>query len=91
MDPLRYTDYARDCCQVLSQTAEHSSDKFLVNLVWMNRMAGRINSTLSIDDGNPPESSAPIGICVQLLEKEFQELKPSLYGGTLEDCEFLPL
>jgi hypothetical protein len=91
MDPLRYTDYARDCCQVLSQAAEHSSDQFLVNLARMTRMAGRINSTLSIDDGNSPESSAPIGICVQLLEKEFQEVRPSLYGGALEDCKLLTL
>lgn len=47
-EPLRFTKYSNECCQVLQDTSEFPADAFLVHLVRSMHLADKINRTFVI-------------------------------------------
>ncbi|KAK9233890.1 hypothetical protein V1525DRAFT_414898 [Lipomyces kononenkoae] len=87
MDPMKYTDYTEECCRVLEDAGEHPTDLYLVRLVRLHRMAGRIRRMLTIDEYDSPGLilSAPIGMCIKSIEAELRQLKQSLGLNSVPD------
>jgi hypothetical protein len=86
IDPLRYTDYTKECCRVIAEAGEYPTDRYLVSLVQMHSMTDRINRMLSCDESEPlgASLSAPLGMCIQLLEKELEAIKSTILPETPE-------
>ncbi|KAE9364158.1 hypothetical protein N431DRAFT_549798 [Stipitochalara longipes BDJ] len=91
IDPLRFTDYTRECCQIITEAGEYPTDQYLVNLVRMHSMTEQINRMLSCDESESlgASLSAPMGMCIQLLGKELQSIKASIVPGTPENTFLL--
>lgn len=83
IDPVRFSSYADECCRVLEETAEHPSDKQLVQMVQIIRMAIKISRTLTQEEWDLSAGiSAPIGACVKSLEADLHRLKSCLADGS---------
>ncbi|PMD37794.1 hypothetical protein L207DRAFT_532050 [Hyaloscypha variabilis F] len=91
IDPLRYTDYTKECCRVIAEAGEYPTDQYLVSLVQMHNMTDRINRMLSCDESEPLGAilSAPLGMCIQLLEKELEAIKTTILPETPENTSLL--
>jgi len=89
IEPLRFTDYTKECCRIIAETGEYPTDQYLVTLVQMHSMTDRINRMLSCDEGEPlgASLSAPLGMCIQLLEKELQAVKESIIPDTPQSSQ----
>ncbi|KIW40336.1 uncharacterized protein PV06_07543 [Exophiala oligosperma] len=93
IEPIRFSAYAEECCQLLEEERKYASDVFLVHLVRIARMSGRITRTLSPDDWSTSStiSAPPIGAYVTALQAELRSIKSSLppSGTILEDILWL--
>lgn len=80
IEPIRFSAYAEECCQLLEEERKYASDVFLVHLVRIARMSGRITRTLSPDDWSTSStiSAPPIGAYVTALQAELRSIKSSL-------------
>ncbi|KAK9369480.1 hypothetical protein V1509DRAFT_619548 [Lipomyces kononenkoae] len=85
MDPMKYTDYTEECCRVLEDAGEYPTDLYLVRLVRLHRMGGRIRCMFDEYDSPGLILSAPIGMCIKSIEAELRQLKQSLGLNTLPD------
>jgi hypothetical protein len=87
-EPVRYTGYTEECCQVLSEAAEYATDGYLVQVVKLLSMADKINRTLNPLDFDPFSSIvAPVGAAVKSLEAELRKLKPAVSPDSLHNGE----
>jgi hypothetical protein len=78
MEPLRFTKYSNECCQVLQETSEFPTDAFLVHLVRSMHLADKINRTFAIHDYDSSTAlSAPLGMSVKWHQAELQQLRAS--------------
>ncbi len=83
-EPIRYSLYADECCQILEGQAEYPSDKQLVHLIRITHMGSKIARTFTQDEWDASSGlSAPVGACVRALNAELQSLKATLPSGTL--------
>ncbi|KIW54806.1 hypothetical protein, variant [Exophiala xenobiotica] len=83
-EPIRYSLYADECCQILEGQAEYPSDKHLVHLIRITHMGSKIARTFTQDEWDACSGlSAPVGACVRALNAELQSLKATLPSGTL--------
>ncbi|KIX07799.1 uncharacterized protein Z518_02453 [Rhinocladiella mackenziei CBS 650.93] len=79
IETVRYSKYAEECCHILGETAEYSSDQYLVQLIRLYCLGEKINRTLNHDEIDTSSGlSTPIGACVKLFEVELRRLKASL-------------
>jgi hypothetical protein len=89
MDPMRYTAYTEECCRIVEDAAQYPSDQYLVKLVQMHRITDRINHVLTFDQYHPTEPifSAPVGMCIKVLEADLRQIKDSITPTTLNDSK----
>lgn len=80
IDPLRFTDYTKECCQIIAEAGEYSTDQYLVRLVRMHSLTDRIGRMFSCQENDPlgTSLSAPLGMCIRLIENELQSMKASI-------------
>ncbi|KAK8172326.1 hypothetical protein BKA80DRAFT_340058 [Phyllosticta citrichinensis] len=76
-DSLRYSAQLDQCCRQLEEAQEYASDRFLVQLVRLQRIVQRIERKVPIDDLTP-ETTIPIAMFVKSLHGELLEHKKSL-------------
>ncbi|KAB8231349.1 fungal specific transcription factor domain-containing protein [Aspergillus alliaceus] len=81
MEPMRYTYFTQECCNIIRDGAEYDSDKYLVQLVGVAQLAEKIHRGFSWE-GLDPVSSVPVGLAVKWQEAELQQLKASLSSDT---------
>lgn len=75
---IRFTRYTDECCNVLDQVAEYSTDATLVQLVRVMNLADRIHHTLYHTDRDSSSVSSappPLGLSIRWLEAELKQLK----------------
>lgn len=78
MEPLRFTKYTHDCCQILQEAQESPTDDFVVHLVRSMHLADKIDRTFSIQDYDSPAIlSAPLGMTLKWHQAELQRLRAS--------------
>ncbi|KAH8800269.1 hypothetical protein F5884DRAFT_809868 [Xylogone sp. PMI_703] len=71
IDPIRYSRYADECCNALTEAAEYPSDTYIVQLMNLHRLSDKIGRTLAmIDFTHPVGLSTPIGAYVKSLQSE---------------------
>ncbi|EHY57189.1 Transcription factor opdL [Exophiala dermatitidis] len=88
IEHLRYSQYAEECCRVISDTMEYSSDTYLVKLTELCHFGDRISRTLKFDDWEWSSGiAAPLGACVRSLEAELHQLKASFTLGPSQSAE----
>ncbi|KIW70231.1 hypothetical protein, variant [Phialophora macrospora] len=89
-EPIRYTKYAEECCQLISAAAEYPTDVYLVQVVKLLHMGDKINRTFGQQEWDPSSNvSAPIGASVKSLEPELLKLKPSVPLDSLQNVLLL--
>lgn len=85
-EPIRYSRYTEECCQLISEAAEYPTDLYLVQVVKLISMSEKINRTVNAQDWDSSSSIiAPVGAMVKLLEAELQSFKPSESADTLHN------
>ena len=85
-EPIRYTKYAEECCQLLLEAAEYPTDVHLIQLVKLLYMGDKINRTLNPQDFDPSSNiSMPVGAAVKSLEAEVHQLKPLVSPDSLQN------
>lgn len=78
MEPVRFTKYTHECCQVLGETSKLPSDPYLVQLVRVMRLADKVHFTMSdIDFDSPTALSTPLALSIQCHQAELEKLKSS--------------
>jgi hypothetical protein len=78
MEPLRFTKYTNDCCQILQEAQESPTDDFVVHLVRLMHLADKINRTFSVlDNDSSAILSAPLGMSIKWHQAEIQRLRAS--------------
>jgi hypothetical protein len=80
MDPMLWNQRTEECCRLLTERTEYSSDKYLVHQVRLHRIAGMIGQTLPFDEPEiqPGASLQPIRMCVKSFERDLQEFRKSV-------------
>ncbi|KAI9739999.1 MAG: hypothetical protein M1818_005055 [Claussenomyces sp. TS43310] len=76
MEPPKYTANTNECCNVVANAAEQPSDRILVYLVRLQRIAERIRQNNLHEE--PAPLKAPVGIYVKLSRAELAAFKNSL-------------
>ncbi|KAJ5679749.1 hypothetical protein N7462_007993 [Penicillium macrosclerotiorum] len=83
MQPLKFTDYADECCQTLCNASEFPNDTYGVHLVRTMHLAEKI---LRANSGQESKStiiiSAPVGLSLRGYQSEIKALKASF------SCDF---
>lgn len=83
MEPIRFTEYTNECCEELQKALEFPADAYLVQLIRVVHLGGKVHSTTSITElGSSPVLSTPLGLIVRGHQAELQRLKKSF------SCEF---
>ncbi|KAJ9402483.1 transcriptional regulator family: Fungal Specific TF [Paecilomyces variotii] len=77
MDPLRYTPYVEECCQILLSSKRYPTDTYLVELVRLQKIANTIKRSIPIDDIEPGKMRAPVGMHMKAIEKDLHVLRES--------------
>ncbi|OCT49937.1 putative trna processing endoribonuclease protein [Cladophialophora carrionii] len=78
-EPVRYTRYTEECCQLLSEAAEYPTDTYLVHVVRLLYLGDKVNRTFNQQEWDPsPTISVPVGAAVKSMEAELLKLKPSV-------------
>ncbi|RAL13815.1 Zn(II)2Cys6 transcription factor [Aspergillus homomorphus CBS 101889] len=93
-EPMHYTTYMEESYQVLKAAAQTESDRYLLCLVDIARLADRIHRTLQPDSLNSPSNEAasfPRGIAIRWLRRELEQLKPALAFSDPVQSSFLLL
>jgi hypothetical protein len=87
INPLRFTDYTKECCRIIAEAGEYPTDQYLVRLVRMHSLTDRIDHMLSYHESDPlgTSLSAPLGMCIRLIENELQTMKASIPPETPEN------
>ncbi|ETI19838.1 hypothetical protein G647_08852 [Cladophialophora carrionii CBS 160.54] len=76
-EPVRYTKYTEECCQLLSEEAEYPTDTYLVHVVRLLYLGDKVNRTFNQQEWDPsPTISVPVGAAVKSMEAELLKLKP---------------
>ena len=83
IEPVRYSRYVDECCQVISQAAQYPTDAFVVHLTRLHGVADKTVRTLCPGEWHMSAgfASAPIGACVKILESELLQLKATIPDG----------
>ncbi|RAK77583.1 Zn(II)2Cys6 transcription factor [Aspergillus fijiensis CBS 313.89] len=93
-EPMQYTSYLEESYQVLQAAAQGESDRYLLCLVDLARMAEKIHRTLQPDHPHDSISSSGCshrGIAIRWLQKELEQLKPALAFDDPTQSSFLLL
>ncbi|KAJ5156320.1 hypothetical protein N7492_009123 [Penicillium capsulatum] len=79
LEPLRFSKYTEECCQVLSETMEFPTDTFAVQLVRIAHLADKITQTVSLNAlDSPAILSAPLGMSIRFFQTQIQQLRTSV-------------
>jgi hypothetical protein len=83
IEPLRYSKHMVECCQVLLDNAQYSTDANAVHLVRLHGVAGKISQTFDSEEWDHPLcfNSTPVGSCVKAIKSELDTLKVSPARG----------
>lgn len=87
MDPLRYTPYVEECCQILLSSKKYPTDIYLVELVRLQKIANTIEQSIPIDDVEPGKITAPIGMHMKAIEKDLHLLRENWNKLVEGNCE----
>lgn len=79
MYPVQFNKYADECCRAIAEALEYPTDAYLVQLVRLQRLADKINRTLSSEEVDLATTgiTEPVAMCVKSLEVELEQLKSS--------------
>lgn len=72
LEPIRYTKYMHECCQILENLAEFETDVHLVQLVELHRITGKYTSD------ELATSNMPMGVCSNMFTDELQRFQYKL-------------
>ncbi|RAH83277.1 hypothetical protein BO86DRAFT_388146 [Aspergillus japonicus CBS 114.51] len=93
-EPMQYTSYMEESYQVLQAAAQGESDRYLLCLVDLARMAEKIHRTLQLDHPHGSTGSSVCahgGMAIRWLQKELEQLKPALAFNDPTQTSFLLL
>lgn len=95
IEPVKFTRYADECCQLISEASEYPSDNHVVQLTRLHQLEDTINRTLNYEEWDQSWGiTAPIGACMKSLEAELHKLKSVILSDLPETGMFgcaLPL
>ncbi|OOQ87164.1 hypothetical protein PEBR_18497 [Penicillium brasilianum] len=76
MESFRFTEYTNECCELLEESPETSTDTYAVQLVRVMHLAENINHTMTMREVSSVPS-APLGMSLRWHQAELQKLKDS--------------
>ncbi|KAJ5777657.1 hypothetical protein N7520_000903 [Penicillium odoratum] len=82
MEPVRFTQYTQECCDVLQEASECPADAYLVQLIRVVHLADKVHHTTSTSElGSSAVLSTPLGLIVRGQQAELQQIKKSFSCG----------
>lgn len=91
MSQFPYTNYLTTCCAELCAAQEYESDQFLVALIRMQRLVGRIRTAMpspEIDGIDTVNFSTSLYMTMSTIRNELESLKSELPRGLQDSGEF---
>ncbi|KAJ5086911.1 hypothetical protein NUU61_008218 [Penicillium alfredii] len=77
-EPVRFTKYIDDCCQILQHASEYATDAYLVHLIRVVHLADRVYHMTSYQgSGSSVALTPPLGLSMHWFQAELQRLKGS--------------
>lgn len=85
-DALMNTTCLDDCCRILEDKMEYSTDQLLVLLVRTQHLSRSVSMTLAFRN---PKDSLPLSIIIQSFQHEIRQLRKTIPEHLIECSQFI--